>query len=257
VVTGRGESWRKLEPEHRVAFAREFKTARSAAVRDAEAFHELLFALERLGSFRTNSRGDLSDYRKALGEIARESHLAFDSAARYPESHLSFSALYEAVRAGRNDAMHQGVPARHLSRNAQEIALIIEDALMSAAKTAKEFMVREPVCAELWQPISAIRRTMLLNAFTYLPYEKSRGAWRLIADRNLVEFLRESERDRKDRLLMTLGEALDKGLEDTPPCFCEFGDPVSMFASKMNGVPCLVLSKSRRLVGIVTEFDLL
>lgn len=76
---------------------------------------------------------------------------------------------------------------------------------MSTAKTSKEFMVRDPVCAELWQPISAIRRTMLLNAFSFLPFQRESGTWRLLSDRHLVAFLRESEAARKDRILLTLG----------------------------------------------------
>lgn len=250
---------RVLSSHQRIAFAGELRAARAAALRDAESFAEIAFVLERLGSFRRNAALGLGDYQGTLGRLAKESPLAEAAAARCPELHSRFHVLYEEVRIGRNDAMHQGVAARHLSRHAQELAVILEDALMSKAKKASDFMVRDPVCAELWHPLSAIRRTMLLNSFSFLPYQTADEKWRIVSDRSLVRFLRDvptaSERNR--RLLMSLEEAQTKGLESLEPQRCKPDDPIGSVASALDDVPCLVLSKSGRLLGIITAFDLL
>lgn len=99
---------RKLELEHRTSFAREFKAARTVALQNAEAFDEFLFALERVGSFCMGAHLDLGRYKPALEELASDSPLAADVAIRYPDFHLSFQALYDAVRIARNDAMPPG-----------------------------------------------------------------------------------------------------------------------------------------------------
>jgi len=248
---------RSLGKEEREAFAREFKAARAGALRNAEAFEEHLFVMERLGSFLIRSHRHLGKYQSDLRALANHSPLAHEVSVEYPELHLGFDALFEEVRIGRNDAMHQGAVARHLARYAQELALIMEDALMSDAQTAKQFMVRDPACAELWHPLSAIRRTMLLNAFSFLPYRTKTGTWRLVSDSRLVQFLRAPTENRKSRLLMTLDEAKKEGLHDIKPLQCGLDEPISKLASKMKDIPCLVISKDRRLLGVITAFDLL
>lgn len=246
---------RKLEPNQRVAFARAFREARAAALRDAEAFEEQLFVLERLGTYISNSSGGLAEFARLLEQVARESPLAFDAARKCPELHVGFPMLYEQARIARNDAMHQGAVARHLARNSQELALIMEDALMSTATTAKDFMVRDPICAELWQPLSAIRRTMLVNAFSFLPFEKNKE-WRFISDGNLVTFVRSPNANRRKRMLLTLEEALAEGLLSTPAEQCGLNTPIEKLAKLMRNAPWLVFS-DRRLVGLITAFDLL
>ena len=255
-VTGGGKL-RDLEAHHRLAFAHEFRLARAQALRDAEAFEQFLFALERLGSFVTRRQRHLGYYKTALDGIAAHSPLHTRAAEKFPESHLNFDVLYEEARIARNDAMHQGAAARNLARHAQELALIMEDALMTSARTAGDFMVPNPVCADLWQPLSAIRRTLLINAFSFLPFSAKSSGWRLISDQSLVKFLRGTKGERDDRLLMTLDEALGCGLRATTPTTCGLADPLLAVVGKLNDKPCLVLSKDKKLVGIITGFDLL
>src|SRR5947209_3392482 len=99
---------RRLTDHQRVAFARQFRAARAMALRDAEAFEEHLFVLERLGSYITSSVGDLGKYQGPLEDLAMESALAFDAERKCAQIHVSFSALYQEARLARNDAMHQG-----------------------------------------------------------------------------------------------------------------------------------------------------
>jgi len=44
---------------------------------------------------------------------------------------MDFTALYESVRKARNAAVHEGALARHLAVHALEMALVLEDALMT------------------------------------------------------------------------------------------------------------------------------
>jgi CBS domain-containing protein len=231
--------------------------ARAQALRDAEAFDQILFALERLGSYLTRKQKDLGYYKDVLSKIAKESHLCSEAADRFPQYHLQFDVLYEEARVARNDAMHQGAAARHLARHAQELALAMEDALMNGARTAGDFMVPNPICAERWQPLSAVRRTMLVNAFSFLPFRSKASRWQLVSDQELVKFTRVAKEERDYRLLMTLEEALDDGLKAVDATTCAVSDPLPVVIEEMKERPCLVLSKDGALVGIITAFDLL
>lgn len=246
---------RRLAEKQSVAFANQFREARLLSLRDAEAFEDHLHALERLGSYITQSNDGLNEFASVLEGLARVSPLSFEVAEKHPELHSTFSVLYEEARIARNEAMHQGAVARHLSRNAQEIALIMEDALMAPAKMAKDFMVRSPVCAELWHPLSAVRRTMLLNAFSFLPFEKD-GKWKFVSDVAVVAYLRSPSANRRKRLLESLGDALANSLAATDAVTCGVNEPIEKLAKSMRNAPCLVLS-NKRLVGLVTAFDLL
>src|SRR5439155_14524227 len=110
----------------------------------------------------------------------------FDSIPqRWRHLHTPFSVLYELVRRGRNAAMHEGASARHLTLHAIELALVLEDALMMGMDQIGDYMVRNPVYAALWQPLSFVRQEMLVNSFSYLPVaieERSGKDWRLVSD---------------------------------------------------------------------------
>jgi len=57
----------------------------------------------------------------------------------------------------------------HLTTNAVELSIVLEEAIMNGYDRVGDFMVRNTVCAYLWQPLSFIRQTMLANSFSYLP----------------------------------------------------------------------------------------
>ena len=245
---------RSLTPEQSVAFAREFKLARANALRDAEAFDELLFAIERFGSYITRTNDGLADLKSGISQIASQSVFFEDAPRKWKGIHTHFDSLYESVRIGRNDALHQGSVARHLAQNAQELAILLEDALMSNARTAADVMVRDPICAETWQPLSSIRRTMLLNSFSFLPCRREKDGWRLISDSSLVKFL--GTRDgRNKRLLMSLEEAM-AGIDDLSPHLCASTTSIDKLATTIDDIPYLVVD-NEHLLGIVTAFDLL
>lgn len=194
-------------------FRDKFRDARAAALRDAEGYQEVLFVLERLGSFLTRNIGSLGSYRDSIAEMARLSPLAEIIPDRCRDWHTPFGDLYELVREARNDALHQGAFARHLTIHAVQLCLVLEDALMNDSARIGEYMVTNPVCASLWEPISFIRQKMLENSFSNLPVFVAvggQGTWHFISDHALAPYLR-GEGDRQARLTKTLGEAVESG----------------------------------------------
>jgi hypothetical protein len=161
------------------AFRDELRAAREACQRDAEAFDEVLFVVERLGSRLSGFIGSLGQYEPCLKKLAERSRLAAD-----------FSGVFKVVREARNDALHQGAVARHLAARAVELALILEDALATQLGTIEYLMVQQPVVVYHWQTIGAIRRIMLVNAFSYLPFNWD-GKWFFLADHLIAAFLQD------------------------------------------------------------------
>jgi hypothetical protein len=75
--------------------------------------------------------------------------------------------LDQGVDGARNETLHQGAFARPLTKHAIELAIILEDALSQQVnQVVMDFMVRNPLCAELWKPIGFIRQQMLANSFS-------------------------------------------------------------------------------------------
>jgi hypothetical protein len=257
-------------------FASELRSARLATLADAEAFDKIIHVVERLGYFLTKESlgnkgdyGSLDKYRGAITQIADKSGLS-----KPPDKHQAyltpFSHLYELVREARNDALHQGAFARHLTNHAIELAIILEDALSSLlGPIVSDFMVRNPECAELWKPLSFIRQQMLANSYSYLPLVRSSSdvlnpckEWKIVSDASIARFLgpERSGTFRRKRLSMTLQEAIDE-----VPLICVSALVISENAQISEALDnlekqsvILVNQKERNeLVGILTAFDLL
>ena len=246
-------------------FRDELRNARASALRDAEGFQEILFTLERLGITLYGEVGDLGKYGKEIQTIANNSPLASEIPNLLRESHLPFDDLYELVKDARNDALHQGAAARHLTGHAIQLAIILEDALMSDTLKVSDYMVRDPICAFTWQPISLARQHMLANSFSYLPIliETPNGKkWYFVADYNVALYLRQAttKDQRKKRLAKNIGEAYKSNeLNLVPADSCRPEDLISTITSKLCKGPVLVTKKGKEesLLGIVTAFDLL
>ena len=119
-------------------------------------------------------------------------------------------------------------------------------------------MVRNPVCAELWQPISFIRQQMLANSFSFLPVKRAAGDWCLISDLDIATYLGPDALKRKPRLAQTLNAAKIP-LQLTKPCAIDTPLEEALRRLGKDGKPLLVCRQEQDqqiLVGIVTAFDL-
>lgn len=248
-------------------FLNQLRDARTHALRDAEGFRDILFAIERLGLVlsggEVNGNPGLGTYRPVLTELAREAPLFVDT-DQFEAFHPTFDALYTAVKDARNDAMHQGAYARHLTHHSVQLAIILEDALMASLSKVSHFMVRAPVTAEPWHPVSFVRQQMLENSFSYLPIAidiQGKRSWRLVSEQAVARYLRAatSNNERKDRLFKAVSKAitldahplvLDEAVSVEPT------DEIQKVVPQLDGQPLLV-HDGARLVGILTAFDLL
>jgi hypothetical protein len=253
----------QLDDFQKIHFRDELRDARAAALRDAEAFDCILFAIERLGSCLLKKIEALGDYKSVLNAIAEDSALAL------LPTHLHgwntpFNRLLEQLVDARNDALHQGAFARHLTTHAVQVSLILEDALMDGKDKVADFMVKNVITASLWQPLSFVRQQMLVNSFSFLPILDDAGqpTGQLVADCALACYLRKS---RKERLAHTLRDAADSGeLPLLTTTLCCSTDKVRNVLDDPNvkdqRLPVLVVDKQgdrKNLIGMVTGFDLL
>jgi len=217
-----------------------------------------------LGSHLLKKIGDLDQYRTQIVAIAEPSPMASQIPAEIPGWHTPFEVKYEIVRKARNSALHEGALARHLTANAVELSLVLEEAIMSEHDRVRDFMVTNPVCAHTWQPLSFVRQTMLVNSFSYLPVridEAGNIAWRLVSDFNLARYLRSATTsgDARKRLAQQLGRAVELGkVKLLPTKTLRPEDNIQEALLEAEGLPAVVPSPDGKdLIGILTPFDLL
>ena len=189
-------------------------------IEDAEGYQKILFVLERLGSYLSESQGTLGGYRCCIRRLVECHH---PNGGRPPEGYshyfMDFDTLYEMVREGRNDAQHQGAVARILTSHSVQLSIILEDALSNVKAPEKDpkikdYMVRNPVCASLWQPIGFLRQIMLENSFSSLPFQCGE-TWYVVSDCEIARYLASCEsEERKEKLSKTL-ECVKKSGEIT------------------------------------------
>jgi hypothetical protein len=239
----------------------ELRRARSAVLKDSEAFAEIIFAIERTGAVAYGQPGTMQSFLPVLRSVAERSPLAKDCPYIAPEYHMSFAALYELVRSARNEALHVGTFARHLTSHTVELALILEDGLVNGSDRVSDYMVKGPLCAERWQPLSLVRQQMLANAFSFLPLRSGsgQGEWLLVSDLSLARYLSDGQRsrDRHRRLAHTIAEAEHQGLLLTRALTVPPDASVTDVLKEAGSTPALVVSPDGHLLGIVTPFDLL
>ena len=240
-----------MDPSIARHFRDEFRQAREVAYGNAENFQDLLFSLERLGITLKKGGVGLKSYRKKICILAEESPLAKEIPRVHREWHVPFSELYDVVKDARNDALHQGAFARHLASHLTQLALVLEDALMvkSGANKVVDYMVRSPVYATLWQPVSFIRQQMLVNSFTYLPFLNADEKWALVSDYNVARYLR-SRPNRKELLAKTLDDAISDGLKTHLAKVRYAHVPIEKVLDFFDGKPFLVVRTSSFRLGI-------
>lgn len=248
-----------MPSETEIYFRDAFRKARAIALQDAEGFQEILFVLERFGSYRTQKILDIGKYKDQINAIAVRSPLASDIPHKWRAYHLPFSVLYKSVREARNDALHQGAFARHLTDHAVQLSLIIEDALMENGNLVSDYMVRGVVSASLWQPVSFARQQMLASSFSYLPLliqKDGRPCWHLLSDSSVAKYL---QHDRKQRLSKSIEEAMRGGLQVEPAKKCFVDTTVADALEIFDGKLLLIIDKKQPelLIGLVTAFDFL
>jgi hypothetical protein len=204
----------------------------------------------------------LARFLPAIKKQAARSPMAEEVPKELPHFHQQFEVKYGIVQEARNAALHEGALARHLTANAVELSLVLEEGIMSELRQVSDFMVRNPVCASMWQPLSFIRQSMLVNSFSYLPVKVEKGSnisWRFISDFRLAQCLRRNGKITRDGLVQQLGDAVKDGqIELHSATVCGPQDQIDAVLARSDGLPTLVLlPDNNELLGILTPFDLL
>lgn len=261
-----------LNGESARTFADQFRSARLSALADAEAFDQVIHVIERLGSYLTKEEyadhgkhGDLGKYKIKMVELVHNHGIAVDSRAEFKNLLTPFETLYDLVKNARNDALHQGAFARHLTKHAIELAIILEDLLSTyMLPVVADFMVRNPICGEPWQPIAFLRQQMLANSFSYLPVLRGEKEWGVVSDAAIAKFLgpKHNGGNRTKRLAMTIEDASaqsDNPISLMGPEFVAEDGPLDKALDGLTKSPILLVGSpsGTSLLGILTAFDLL
>ena len=252
----------------------QLKEARRAGLSDLENAHQLVVAIESLGKrLRNNSRATLGEVKCCLVAFANKC----DRDGEMGDPNASpLGVMLERVKDQRNDYAHEGTAARRLARQAAEVAIRLERALLNAEKKERPMEMRDVmtspvICAEDWQTLAHVRRVMLLHEFSILPYrakdKRANGQlkWKFIEAGHVVKAMAKdgkngnkalSKAEKKRRLGMTVKEAFkDKILTCKPAETAKTCAEVEI--SELDLVTTLVITDAGEAAGIVTPFDLL
>lgn len=201
---------RELNSSERVHYRDQLRTARYAALADAEAFSNVCFAIEELGLRLLRQQGDLGAYKDRIGTYALKAHVFKDFALEEPSLFKTFDALFEIVRTARNDAMHSGAYARHATDAAIELCIGLEEGLMmGVTPNVADLMVKSPITVQPWQPVAFARQLMLMHSFSFLPVH-FKDRWWLVSELGLAKYLKGPASERRKRLGKTVEEAADQ-----------------------------------------------
>lgn len=253
-----------------IYFRNRFRDARAAADKSDRDCMEIIYALEDFGQVLTGaqdpSNQNLGKYQNCITKFVDKHYPDKDR----PQYQIDFGRLYDIVRDSRNSAVHRGARSRYFAPRAVELSLIMEDALMRAADTdkVKDYMAASPVVAQLWQPLSIIRKEMLTNSFTHIPYfDKDKCEWFVVSDADIARYLRSCSLGiyKKDRLNHTLEKALSKGMRRSEPlvvvCPDDSVNKVVCPDKSDDKAPLPILVRhpkhNEHLLGILTASDLM
>ena len=200
-----------MDREQAINFRSRFREARAAVEKDGSDCMAIIHVLEDFGQVLTGKMGAIGEYQKCITTFVSDNNPAdaFDNGY-----HIKFDKLYRIVRNNRNRAAHEGARSRYFVPRVVELSLMIEDALMRQAQAdeLKDYMVPNPVIAYTWEPLSIIRKAMLSNSFTHIPYRRG-DRWFVVSDWAIALYLRPDSKYDDTKLNTTLKEALDDGMK--------------------------------------------
>ena len=128
-----------------------------------------------------------------------------------------------------------------------------------------EVMVASPTCAEKWQTLADIRRTLLVNDFSVLPLRDGEcgDKWKVVrAEELAVYLLVEDKKRNKETLDCAIGKGGDEKLELHCVKTADKSKEVEELKENEKSVPSAIIvttecQNKHHIVGIVTAFDLL
>lgn len=237
-----------LTPEERVHYRDRLRTARYAALADAEGFSEICFVVEALGMRMLKQQATLGAYKGNLVALAGNICVMKTLANDYPGCFSQFDALCETLNKARNDAMHTGAYARHATYAAIELCIHLEEAVMAGPvrhsqqedlypMKVQDHMVKEVVSLEGWHPVAYARKLMLMHSFSFLPVFVD-GRWALVSELAIAKYLQVSlqashphpkpDKARKDERNRRLALPIHTAINPSDPEFPGYCEPQTL-----------------------------
>lgn len=235
----------ELETRERRYFLSLLRTARYAALEDAENFTEVCFVLEELGQRLHGKKANgLGQYQDALTRVVPQSRR--DAFA----SHLR--RLIEA----RNDKSHRGVYARKAVAHATAVGTTLEDCLMTYALAAEDLMVEGVIFAEPFMTLAKVRELMLGHSFSFLPMHWH-GDYVLVSDYEVARVWRAPSAAGSHPLrYATLEQLLSGKLLQTRQAKVIPGDTaLEACVQELSSEPWLIRNETGHIVGLLSAFD--
>lgn len=181
-----------LSKPERLMYRDRLRAARYAALADSEGFTQICYELEALGVRLLGKQESLGMYRGKIEGIAKKSLVLIAMQEGPPGMFKRFQALYFIVRKARNDNMHLGAYARHATKAAIELCILLEEGLMNGeGMKVEDVMVTEVVALDPGQPVAHARQLMLMHSFSFLPVYLG-DKWRLLSELSVAQYLASS-----------------------------------------------------------------
>lgn len=230
------------------------RQARGRVLQGSAQFLDIVQVIERFGKEHWKKQY-LKCINKKLAELIDRQNTG--------GSREEAERLLDAMREGRNEAVHEGTLGRLLARNCVRVSIMVEEALRREAKmrVVSDYIVETIVQAHLWQPLRTIRRTMMENEFTHLPFENERRWYTVDAEALCVyrDQHRDEGKDVWSRTLRCAKERTDKPLEVREAELVDLQDDIHKATEKLKGRGLLLVRGNcdNEVVGVLTAFDLL
>ena len=257
-----------LDPEAAQGLRRELKAALTDFATGNGGTFQLLNQIERVVKYVCNDPNITLERAKCCMRKFIEKH-ACEGETGLPG--VDWARLYCYVKDHRNDIAHTGTEAARAGTHTAALVTVLLDALLDAGRKEEqamqilEIMVPNPTCAEKWQTLADIRRTMLVNDFSVLPLRDGEGGgkWQVVRAEELAAYLfvedkKCRERRKKETLDCAINEKEgDQGLKLCCVKIAVEDKPVEELKKENGGVlsTIVVTNKDKYLAGIVTAFD--
>ena len=262
---------RPLDPEAARSLRRDLKAALTDFAAGKGGLLQMLNQIERIVKYLCNDP-DMTLW-KARNCVTKfiEEH-ACEKIEHTGLPGIDWCRLYCYVTKHRNDIAHTGTEAALAKARTAALTTILLDALLKAGRKEghplkiSEVMVTNPMCAEKWQTLADIRRTLLVNDFSVLPLRDGEcgDEWQVVRAEELAAYLLVEDKEcKKKRNKETLGCAVGKqrGAEGLKLHYIKIvgeGDLVKQLTEDGSAPSArIVINKDKYIVGLVTAFDLL
>ena len=234
--------------------AEALRQARGRVLQGSSNFLDIVQVIERFGKEHWEKK-----YLKCINKKLAKLIDAWNTGGS-PEE---VRRLLDAMREGRNEAVHEGTLGRRLARNCVRVSIMVEEALRKEAemKAVSDHMVETIVHARMWQTLRTIRRTMMENEFTHLPFENE-GQWYTVCAEALCVYRDQHRDEGKEVWSRTLRDAIektDKRLAVRNAVLVDLSQDIHEATMRLKGQGMLLVRGNcdKGVVGVLTAFDLL